>query len=111
MRRAMIAAGLDPDAPDTCPNDQAPGSESGLMEVDAGVATNSKKRLPSGSPEGKGGHTVSDDSYDDTIDAMEAEKGKDDWRIYQLRKNKNSPEKKMTKKAKRLAKAKAGKMV
>ena len=52
----------------------------------------------------------SDDSYDDAIDDMVEEKGKADWRIYQLRKIKKSPENKMSKKARRLAKAKAGKM-
>ena len=41
---------------------------------------------------------------------MEEENSKANWRVYQLRKNKRSPEKKMSKKARRLAKAKAGKL-
>ena len=79
------------------------------MEVCSTPATNSKKRMPSGSPDAVKTKTDTEDSYDEAIDNLEEEEGKANWRQYQLRKPKNSPEKKMTKKAKRLAKAKAGK--
>ena len=62
-----------------------------------------KKRLPSGSPDGKDDdspQTESDDSYDNAVEEVEAEEqSKANWRVYQLRRNKNSPEKKMSKKA------------
>ena len=41
----------------------------------------------------------------------EEESRRPDWRFYQLKKSKKSPEKKMSRKAKRLAKAKAGKIL
>ena len=106
MRAAMIAAGLDPDL--ILPVPVTNESVTELMEVD--VATNPKKRMPSGSPDGKEEESGTDDSYDGAIDGMEEEESsRPDWRMYQLKKSKKSPDKKMTKKAKRLAKAKAGK--
>ena len=102
----MIAAGLDPDL--ILPVPVTNESVTELMEVD--VATNPKKRMPSGSPDGKEEESGTDDSYDGAIDGMEEEESsRPDWRMYQLKKSKKSPDKKMTKKAKRLAKAKAGK--
>ena len=81
----MIANGLDPDAlgaPDICPEDQVGvlneqvvdqgGSGSGFMDMDMDVTVtvNSKKRMPSGSLEGKEYQSCSDDSYDDAIDGL-----------------------------------------
>ena len=48
MRKAMIAAGLDPDL--VMAGADADAVENEGMEVDVTAATNSKKRLPSGSP-------------------------------------------------------------
>ena len=110
MRSAMLAAGLDPDS--VVPIQVGPGS--GIMDIcnkpTATPTANSKKRMPSGSPDVKNSGSCSDNSYDDAIDIIEEEEAsKANWRQYQLRKPKNSPEKKMSKKAKRLAKAKSGK--
>ena len=81
MRAAMIAAGLDPDL--ILPVPVTNESVTELMEVD--VATNPKKRMPSGSPDGKEEESGTDDSYDGAIDGMEEEESsRPDWRMYQL---------------------------
>ena len=68
MKKLLVNPGIDPDsiAPAI-----APASGLDLMEVDSAAST--RKRLPSGSPEGKNCDTSESESYDDTIDAMEEE--------------------------------------
>ena len=87
----MIAAGLDPDA--VMPVQASPGS--GIMEVCDTPVNNSKKRMPSGSPDVKAYNagTCSDDTYDDAVDGLEEEASCANWHHYQLKKQKNSPEK------------------
>ena len=50
------------------------------------ISTNSKKRLPSGSPDGKDDdshQTESNDSYDNAVEGVEAEEqSKANWRVY-----------------------------
>ena len=60
------------------------------MDID--VPTNSKKRMPSSSPDGNDYLSCSDDSYDWAVDTLAQDKVKADWRVYQLRRNKKSPE-------------------
>ena len=109
MRKMLIDAGVSADVDDM-------DAGAGAMEIDLAdpdSVANSRKRLPSGSPEGKvWGQSNSDDSYDDAIDAMEEKKSRGDWREEQLKKGKKNPNKlskKEAKKARRLAKAKLGK--
>ena len=53
MRSAMISAGLNTDLVVPLRTGPGSGSESGVMDVDVNVISNSKKRMPSGSPDGK----------------------------------------------------------
>ena len=112
MRRAMIAAGLDPDAvlvpdPDLDPDSEPKMNEVTEMEVDA----RSKKRLPSGSPEGKLSDSTNSGSVSDEEDVPIKEKipglsvsdflkSKEEKKTMTKLQKKNA-----NKKAKRLAKA------
>ena len=111
MRRIMIAAGLDPDvAPALGPEVLVLADALESCPMDVSVSTNSKnskKRLPSGSPDGKeDGNEDQSESEDscgdgatDAAGGNEEEMSGANWRVYQLRRNKRSPEKKMSKKA------------
>ena len=101
MRSTMLAAGLDPNSVVPVGSGSAPGSVSGGMDINIDVTVNSKKRLPSGSPNDEEVQFGSDDSNNDAVEDMDQEKGKADWRLYQLKKNKRSLDKKMSKKAKK----------
>ena len=109
MRKAMVAAGLDPDM--VIAND-------GGMEVDE-VDVSTKKRLPSGSPEGKNwdasGSTDSsveegEENENDDDGLSDSQRSKEYWKL-QKRGGKKSrmPTKREQKRLRRLEKAKADK--
>ena len=75
MRRAMIAAGLDPDAVLVPDPNLDPDSEPKMNQVtEMEVGARSKKRLPSGSPEGKLSDSTNSGSVSDEEDVPIKEK-------------------------------------
>ena len=112
MRRMLVGAGIDPDVP---PSGALPPGGQVLETMEIDTATNSKKRLPSGSPVGKNWDRSGSESGScgDAIDAMEEDINTDQWRLTQLRVKKEDKKmsKKEAKKARRLEKAKENRKV
>ena len=105
MRRLLAENGIDPDSI------PPPGEN---MEVDD--TTNAKKRMPSGSPEGKHWESTdsSSDSENDAGKMKDKNKGSENWKLTNLKKKGRNevkqPTKKERKRANRLAKAKENKL-
>ena len=105
MRKLLAENGIDPDSI------PPPGEN---MEVDD--TTNAKKRMPSGSPEGKHWESTdsSSDSENDAGKMKDKNKGSGSWKLTNLKKKGRNevkqPTKKERKRANRLAKAKENKL-
>ena len=106
MRKAMIAAGLDPDL---VLADEQDLTDAGVMDVD--VDTSSKKRLPSGSPSGKH-YDITDSDGDEEEDGLnDSQKSKEEWKLEKRGGKKSKiPTKREQKRLRRLVRAKTDKM-